>query len=97
MRTGSPFGIGVKILNNSLYLKVKEGGWKHCVKNAPLYPDIDLNYFAIVSNNQKTPDRVSNIDIDSIQFYNYDATAYQDKKALEAEALELSANNKNIR
>ena len=71
-----PFGIGVKVVMDSLYIKVKEGGWRSCIKNAKISSDIDLRYFAVVSNNQKTADRVSNIDIESIQFYNLDADAY---------------------
>ena len=65
-KRGQQFGISVKIIFDSLHVKVKEGGWKNCIKNGVLYPDVDLTYFAIVSNNQNKPYRVSNIDIESI-------------------------------
>ena len=81
---------------DTLLVKVKDGGWVNCIKNVKISADIDLRYFAIVCNNQKSSTRtlVSNIDIESIAFYNSDGDAFQDQKALKAEALELSAKNK---
>lgn len=40
---------------------------------------------------------MSSIDVDGIWFKNYDATKYQDRKALEVEKLELTAQLKNIK
>lgn len=46
---------------------------------------------AIVGNNQDHEERLSEIDIDSVSITNQDPTVYQDKKMLEVQRLELSA------
>lgn len=54
IRKGDQFGIGVKIVMDNLTIKVREGkekGWTNCIKNAKISADIDLEHFAIVSNN----------------------------------------------
>lgn len=51
----------------------------------------------VVANNQKDENRVSNIDIEQMKFSNYDSVQYQDSTKLAAEALELSAESKNIK
>ena len=84
-----------------IYVEVKDGTknkkeFKKCMQDS-ISKDMNLQHFIVVSNNQKTDDRVSNIEIDGVFFRNWDADAYRDQKALDAEEMELSAKNKNIR
>ena len=81
-----------------IYIEKSEDGVSYEKCSVTQISEQHYHHFALVSNNHATEnDRVSSIDIDQIKFKNWDADAYQDKKALEAEKLELSAKNKNIR
>lgn len=69
--------------------------YKECVVSQVKHPE--LHHMMIVSNNYKKDPEPTNIDIESIQFKNYDATQYTDDQAIEREALELSAEVKDIK
>ena len=57
---------------------------------------MSYNWLALVSTNLKDDERVSSIDIDGIDFKNFDGMAYQDFEKLKKEKLELTAQNKEI-
>ena len=92
-------GIRVKILMDYIYVEKKDANgdvsYSKCITNQ--IRDPHFHNMAVVSNNQKDDTRVSNINIESIYFKNWNADAYQDKEALKMEKLELSAANKNIK
>ena len=52
---------------------------------------MSYNWLALVSTNLKDDERVSSIDIDGIDFKNFDGMAYQDFEKLKKEKLELTA------
>lgn len=52
---------------------------------------------SIVANNQKTDDRVSQIDVNAVQIWNFDPSVYTDAKILNTEKLSLSAEKEMVR
>jgi len=81
-----------------VYVHVKEANgevsYNKCINN--MIRDPYFHNLALVSNNKHMEDRVSNIDIDSLYFRNFDSSVYQNKADLAAEKLELTAQLKNI-
>ena len=92
-------GIRVKILLDYIYVEKKDANgdvsYSKCITNQ--IRDPHFHNMAIVSNNQREDTRVSNINVESIYFKNYNGDAYNDPEALKMEKLELSARNKNIK
>jgi len=93
LQKGERGGIRVRILMDYVYVHKKEANgdvaYTKCIIN--MIRDPYFHNLAIVSNNKQSEDRISNIDIDAIYFKNFDSLVYQDKAALAAEKLELSA------
>lgn len=92
-------GIRVKILMDYIYVYKKDANgdpsYSKCVVNQ--IRDPYFHFFSMVSYNKKRDDRVSSIDIDAMYWYNYDKNAFNDKALIDAEKLEFSAENKNIK
>ena len=56
-----------------------------------------FHYLSLVSYNKIREDMVSEIDIDAIYVHNYDSRGYFNQTLIDSEALELSAEVKNIK
>ena len=88
----------MKVLMDYIYVHKKEANgdtsYQKCLVN--MIRDPFFHHLSLVSNNKQTENRVSNIDIEAIYFKNLDSTVYQDRAALNAEKLELSAQLKSI-
>ena len=80
MMTGARSGIRIKLLYDYIYIEKKEDGdltYQKCVTNQIRNPF--FHHLAIVANNQKNDDRLSNIDINAVQIVNYDPAVYNDE------------------
>ena len=68
-------GIRIKVLMDYVYVFKREANgdssYRKCFVNQVKHPE--LHHMAITSMNQRSEDRISNIDIEGIFFKNYDA------------------------
>jgi hypothetical protein len=90
-------GIRIKVLFDYIYVFKKEAGdvsYRKC--SVSQIRDPYFHHMAIVSNNLEHDRYVSNIDIDSITFKNWDNRHYQDENWLAQERLELTADKADI-
>jgi len=98
MNSGERGGIRIKILMDYIYVHKKEANgdvsFQKCLVNQ--IRDPYFHHLAVVSNNQNFDNRISNIDVESIAFKNFDPKQYQDKAELSSEKAELIAKKNKI-